>query len=101
MISGSLGLAFRICRFVRRVVAKAREIPPTLGSRRILGIWTFMTLPFVLSSVPIATIAWYLTLSIQLSLWAFAMVIGLGLFLWAIPVIVPVLSEEIRKSLEH
>ncbi len=99
LLSGSLGLAFWICRFVRRVRAKFREIPPTLESKRILGIWTFMTLPFILLSVPIAAIAWYLTGSIQLSLWASAMVIGPILFLWGVPVIVPVLSEEIRKSL--
>ncbi len=101
LISGYLGLVFWICRFMRRVRAKFREIPPTLESQRILGIWTFMTLPFMLSSVPIAASVLYLTMSVQLTLLAFATVIGFGLFLWATPVIVPVLSEEISKSLGY
>jgi len=101
LVSGSFELASKIYRFVRRVSAKTREASPTLGSRKTLGMWTFMVLPFMLSSVPTAAAVLYVTMSIELGLLAFVMVIVFAWFLWAIWAIVPAFVERIRESLEH
>ena len=60
-----------------------------------------MVLPFMLSSVPTAAAVLYVTMSIELGLLAFVMVIVFAWFLWAIWAIVPAFVERIRESLEH
>jgi hypothetical protein len=101
-ISDAYDLAFKICRFARRVNAKLQEFSPTLGSKKVLGIWTFMVcLPLMLSSLPVALAVLYLTKSIGLSVLAFSMIVGAALFSWAIWAIAPAIVETIRESLER
>lgn len=99
LVKGAFELTIKIYRFVRRARTKAQEISPTLESRKALGLWNFMILPFALSSIPIAAIVLYLTMNVEFTLLAFVMVIGYVSFLWAIWAIVPAFVEMIRESL--